>query len=90
MVTVVDDHRPAFFRSISADTSASRRKRFVFLNNCCEEDERTLGIDLLVDQRSEFANVSLINKIDLVSDKTKELLSTSTINIKIIETERAD
>lgn len=57
-----------------------------------EEDERTIA-DLFVDQ-VEFANVILINKIDLVSDKDRhELMGViKALNpaAKIIETERSN
>ena len=57
-----------------------------------EEDERTIA-DLFVDQ-VEFANVILINKIDLVSDKDRHelmgVINALNPTAKIIETERSN
>ena len=64
MVTVVDAFN--FFKDFgSADTIASRE-----MND--EDDVRTI-VDLLTDQ-VEFADVILINKVDLVTDEDLELL----------------
>ena len=62
MVTVVDGYH--FFRDLSSFDSLQDRKQAVG-----EEDERTI-VDLLVDQ-IDFANVILINKVDLLDDEQR-------------------
>jgi G3E family GTPase len=83
MVTVVD---AANFLDQFREAQSLREEGLAI----SEEDERTVA-DLLVDQ-VEFANVILINKIDLVSqEERQELLSTiRALNpeARIIETER--
>ena len=68
MVTVVDAFN--FFRDFgSADTLKDRKASNI------ENDERTI-VNLLVDQ-VEFANVIILNKIDLVTKNQLELLEAS-------------
>lgn len=65
MVTVVDAKN--FLKDYKASKSLKSRKM-----EAGEEDERTIT-DLLIDQ-IEFADVILLNKIDLVSDEEREVL----------------
>lgn len=85
MVTVVDAAH--FLEQYRAAESLQERGEAI-----SEEDERTVA-DLFVDQ-VEFANVILINKIDLVSEQDRrDLLGTiNALNptAKIIETERSN
>lgn len=81
LVTVVDGY--AFWQDFASGDSLLERNQGV-----TEEDTREIS-DLLIDQ-IEFANVILVNKMDLVEleyrHRLKELLATLNPNAQIIET----
>ena len=85
MVTVVDGFH--FLRDISSVDSLHDRKQAVG-----EEDERTI-VDLLVDQ-IDFANVILLNKIDLLNDEEKHrvhaIIRSLNPQARIIETQNSE
>jgi len=85
MITVVDGYH--FLRDISSVESLQDRRQAVG-----EEDERTI-VDLLVDQ-IDFANIILLNKIDMLDDEEKRrvhaIIRSLNPQARIIETQNSE
>merc|ERR1719322_1329639 len=77
LVTVLDSFN--FFKILSQVETEADRKTFLGPDEEEEDSEATVA-QLMIDQ-IEFANVILLNKIDLLPDKTKDTTITEIKNL---------